>query len=1268
MYDGPSVPCRLFLPDIRRTGAWIWRGLALVGAVSLCRPVSSLCAQTPVRYAENILNEQIEEGAFWIHHGDDAHALHALQRALRIEPDNIEARLMLGAVQVHHGDLIAARATLQILQAQQGTDAQVAALRGWIGQEPIDPVALANARAVADRGKPLQATLAYRTVFRAAHPLPEQELEYDRVLAGSLLGYGEAIQRLRALGAIFPHDLEVRMALAQALSYRAASRPDAIEDMRVLATSPTTPDFIRDEVMQSWRKTLEWMGTDPQAEPYYREWLSLHPDDGEMRRRLATVEAARVQAERLALVGAGYHALSHGELDQAESDFHNSMQSDPPHAEALEGLGLVAQRRGDLKSARNFLTQALNLAPGNAGIRDALAGLDAPGGDPQLARLWALVAHHEYEEAWAMLPAVEKDHGRIVDTFRVRAIIEQSRHQLGDAEAAWRGVLRLVPGDMPAAASLSDVLVEEGKIHEAEGWIARLKAARYPGVTALESGVLGAMAEAETDPRKRIVLLEQALRDAPHNGWLRLHLAQAWLVQGQPTRARNLMAVLCDPLPKMNGDVQACFIFALQDQDMPRADALLARLPPADITAQMSDGVAQVMLWHQIRVLPTDDARAIPMLERMPVVPDPEGTHARLVVDAMLKRHAPTEATAGVLHRALTQSTGHVSVNQSLSYAGMFMQIGDPVAAQQLLDALPSITQGRHLTPAQVRDLGEMEKSLAIARADRADLDGHPDMARRLLDPLLAQTPDDADLLLARGRVEAALRQPGQAMVYDRKALALRPEDRMAEAAFARDGLASGHEHMALEMAHKLAAGHPQWGDTWEIQAEIDGLHGHDLRRLRDVRHARMLDCTPTQNEDDSTGHGTHIDIGCAPYHVHAGDEWPDISTGFVPDMGATMPEIYHYDPHLTPVQALDRQSDYLSRALSPQADGNIEIRDRSGQSGLGHMTVVNMPMTATLPLSSTQNQLFVSVMPSVLMSGDPLSSTTTARQYGSVASNGVRPGFRVAPAVAGVALSVHYQRRWLSADVGSTPLGFATSNVLGGIELTPHLTHDLTLRLTGERRAVTDSLVAYSGARDPGTGRVWGGVTRNRGHGQLEWSQPGYNLYAGGGYAVMQGTNTVANHEAEAGAGGSALVWHRHDAQHLRLGLDLVYFGYRRNSYFFTWGQGGYFSPHAFMAALMPLTYDGHAGRWTWMFKGEGGYQHYTENATAMFPLGEGGIAARQKYAGQSTGGLAGNVQARAIYQLTPSFRLGVEGGYSRSGSWDEVHGMVMLHYVPGH
>ncbi|WP_129551683.1 hypothetical protein [Komagataeibacter xylinus] len=75
MNDRPFAFRRVQLAARRGAGARAWGGVALAGLFSLCAPA---WAQAPVRYAEGILNAQIEEGAFWIHHGDDDHARHAL--------------------------------------------------------------------------------------------------------------------------------------------------------------------------------------------------------------------------------------------------------------------------------------------------------------------------------------------------------------------------------------------------------------------------------------------------------------------------------------------------------------------------------------------------------------------------------------------------------------------------------------------------------------------------------------------------------------------------------------------------------------------------------------------------------------------------------------------------------------------------------------------------------------------------------------------------------------------------------------------------------------------------------------------------------------------------------------------------------------------------------------------------------------------------------------------------------------------------------------
>ena len=82
-----------------------------------------------------------------------------------------------------------------------------------------------------------------------------------------------------------------------------------------------------------------------------------------------------------------------------------------------------------------------------------------------------------------------------------------------------------------------------------------------------------------------------------------------------------------------------------------------------------------------------------------------------------------------------------------------------------------------------------------------------------------------------------------------------------------------------------------------------------------------------------------------------------------------------------------------------------------------------------------------------------------------------------------GTALDVAYSYRFATVDVGSTPLGFRESNVVGGIELAPELAQDFRLRVIGERRAIVNSVLSYAGAKDPVSGRNWGGVVRNRGN-----------------------------------------------------------------------------------------------------------------------------------------------------------------------------------------
>lgn len=74
-----------------------------------------------------------------------------------------------------------------------------------------------------------------------------------------------------------------------------------------------------------------------------------------------------------------------------------------------------------------------------------------------------------------------------------------------------------------------------------------------------------------------------------------------------------------------------------------------------------------------------------------------------------------------------------------------------------------------------------------------------------------------------------------------------------------------------------------------------------------------------------------------------------------------------------------------------------------------------------------------------------------------------------------GVALGAIYAWRWLTVDIGSSPLGFQVSNFLGGVEIAPKINANTILRFQLDRRNIADSLLSYSGMRDKSTGATWG-------------------------------------------------------------------------------------------------------------------------------------------------------------------------------------------------
>lgn len=287
-------------------------------------------------------------------------------------------------------------------------------------------------------------------------------------------------------------------------------------------------------------------------------------------------------------------------------------------------------------------------------------------------------------------------------------------------------------------------------------------------------------------------------------------------------------------------------------------------------------------------------------------------------------------------------------------------------------------------------------------------------------------------------------------------------------------------------------------------------------------------------------------------------------------------------------------------------------------------------------------------------------------------------PGSQTA---SGVGLDVDYANGGFNADIGTTPLGFRKTNLVGGVRWQSSVGQHSQLTLNLSRRAVTESVLSFAGAKDKRTGASWGGVTAN-----------GLRLDAGrddgtlGMYGYLGGASLVGDHvrSNQRGVLGGGLYLHlpSADQQSLTAGIAADIEHYQRNLRFFTYGQGGYFSPQRYVKLSFPIHWNGRRGDLDWQLNAALGVQSFKEDASPYFPtssaLQGAAEAAAQRafdlglsstagatYAGQSKTGLSYNLDGALEYRVTPQLFFGGHLGVDNAQDYRQLAGSLYLRYL---
>jgi Tfp pilus assembly protein PilF len=1213
---------------------------------------------TNVAGAPSAVDVLVRQADRWLSQDRVELAAPAVERALAAAPNDPAVLSVAARLETARGNRDAANAYLTRLRAAGGSAEQQSRAENTVRGAQIDRDAIEDARRLAREGRTDAAAQRYQQIFGAQGPTEAYALEYYQTLAGTERGRAEGQRGLGTLAGRPGATDRARLANAQALTYSAATRAEGI---RRLAELVDRPD-VAQEARQSWRAALGFAGDDPAAAPQVEAYLQRFPDDAEQRRRLEALRAAPAAAPAdpsAAARQAAFARLDSGSPTEAARQFEAILAANPNDADALGGLGIVRLRQGNQPEARRLLERAVAADPARA--QQWQRALDAASYSTDVAEAQARLRRNDLEGAdQAARRAAMREVDDRSDAEVVLGELALRRSDAPGAEARFRAALSRRPGFQAAQQGLNAALRAQGRL--AEFAIARPAAPAAPSTASAEANSYRAEAARVADPAAAAAILRNAVAAAPDDPWTRLDLARALRRQGRSAEARAVVEDLAARSTSPDA-AYAAALLAEEDNRIADADALLSRIPPNRRSPDMSRLATRIRAQREVQsaaaLLPLSPIEGRSRLLTLAARPDPTGGTAVAVIRAFGEANdragAAEAARVAVANRSASGPAARIAIAGALLGAGLEAEA----------TALAAETETAAATPEQRRDLATIRAGAAVRASDRLNEAGDQADAFERLRPVLAEDPNNQDARLALSRLYLGARRPEEALRVAEAVLVRDPRNLDARRSAIEAALATGDRQRAEGLLASAQSANPRDSRVALLEARVARAAGDESRARRALEAAASL-----RGAELGSSRVAATSPGVVPMQGLAN---PFARSGRVTAMAtSTQPA----DPVLRQIQA---EADALRAEAGTLLAGGIAGRIRSGTEGLDRLTELGATFQAEVTPGALGGRLSASVQPVTIDSGSPQADVQSLRRFGSNALNGDLASRAAAIAsgrnttASGVGLALNYTRGdWLKLDVGTTPLGFRRTNIVGGIELAPAIGDSLRIRLAGERRAVTDSLLSWNGAVDDnGEGRTsWGPVMRTGGRGQIEVPIGTGYAYAGGGYSTFEGNGVARNTRVEAGA-GLALPLYKTEAGELTGGVDLVYLSYDRNLRYFTLGHGGYFSPQQYTGVSIPVDWRGRAGDVTYRLGATLGYASFREDQADFFPTDQErqrrleAVATETSPAvhkGQSVSGFTGGLRAEVDWAISPTLTLGGAVRYDKSPDFDETRMLMRL------
>jgi tetratricopeptide (TPR) repeat protein len=1037
-----------------------------------------------------------------------------------------------------------------------------------------------------------------------------------------------------------------------------------------------------------------------------------------------------------ALRASGFAALDKGQLGAAGRDFDAALSLRPGDQDALGGLGLVRLRQERFDEAEPLLAKASAGSPqAKARWREALASARFYGG---LRAAQAALAAGDAVKAELLVTPLANGYGRdvaLAQQLLGDALARQGR--LADAEAAYRQAARNAPNSPDIQTGLVEALVAQGKIAEAEALAAKTPGGSTVSSVSTRARIAQAKAdEAWTagDLSGARAAFETALADFPSEPWLRLDYARFLLERGETSSADGLMSPLASSVGAE--PLHAAALWADQ-RNRPRDGlAALDKIPPAERTAPM-EALAQSLsdraVIQQARQAGAagrgyEAASSLRALLARPGLPmGTAGEAASALYDLGDVEPALTAAQQALMVEVPAAPAAYDGFVSVLAKAGRDAEAA-ALIRQTSMKAAP--------TPENRRAVAGLAATLAAERADRLRLSGDLAGAFDTLSEASTIAPDNPRILGALGRLYLTGRMPDEASRTYEALLGLKPGDSealagIAEAALALNDLPRARDNLRLAMARS-----PDNADLYLLKARIETAAGDRRAALEALQTAKALGGREGGRRGQASGLGPNPFLDrsnpASPARPAAPVAWlqpaptPMGAPVSAPSWGGAAPtavpaappppspsvssSLFGFPslsvarrgsapaapaPQETKAAAIDRQITELSRDAAPQVDVSTTFRQRSGEAGLSQLgEVAGVASFSTSVLG--RGRLSFEIAPTAIDGGtasldgrqrfgaNPIpTAVAILDQEQPVPPGGTPiideedvpdPGPQTA---AGAALAVRYTNGDLTADVGTTPLGFSNVEAAGGVSWTPAIGGNARAKLKVERRPVTDSVTSYAATVDPVTGKAWGQVMRSTAGGGLSYDNQTTGLYADLSASRYDGRHVADNSSWEMNLGGYIRPYRTRTAE-FQVGANLNHQAYDNNQNLFTLGHGGYFSPQQFTSVSLPIQMRLTRAAWSVELRAAPGYQTYREDAADVFPIDPAlqgtleSLAAidrtiKTRFPARSESGFGMAGSASAEYQMSGATTVGGALSFDTFGDYDEAKARLYLKQLIG-